>query len=229
MAHELRNPHTSIKMMVQTATDAEPVDLAVIEDEVRRMERTIQTCLDFARPQQPHRCELDLRDVVAEACRLVEGRRRRQHLTLTLDQPDGPLTVSADRHQLHQVLVNLLLNAMDSVGPRGRLGVSMREVPAGGEVAVHVWDDGGGIPGDLMPTIFDPFVSTKETGTGLGLSISRQIIESHGGRIEARNRIQGGAEFTITLQHHGGSEHAHAAGRRRRAEHPAVLPQGVPG
>jgi len=225
MAHELRNPLTAIMMMVQTSTPNEPADLAVIEDEVRRMERTIQACLDFAKRPQPHRGTFDLRAAIEDARRLVEGRLRRQQLVLEVDQPDHPIVVNADRQQVHQVLVNLLLNAIESVPPRGRLGVaSRRELD---EVTLFVWDSGPGIPPQMQATIFDPFFSSKATGTGLGLSISKQIVEDHGGRIEACNRPEGGAAFIVTLPCHGGFQYADAVGSGRRAEHSHLLSQGV--
>ena len=225
MAHELRNPLTAIMMMVQTSSPEEPADMAVIEDEVRRMERTIQTCLDFAKRPQPHRCEFDLREAITDAHRLVEGRLRRQQLELEVDLPDGPLAIFADRHQMHQVLVNLLLNAIESVPSRGHLGVAARRDID--DVSVFVWDDGPGIPPRLRATIFDPFVSSKATGTGLGLSISKQIVEDHGGRIEACNRPEGGAAIIVTLPGHGGFQYAHSSGGGRRTQHPHLLPQGV--
>ena len=240
MAHELRNPLTSILMMVQTADPDQPADLAVIEDEVRRMERTIQACLDFAKPPRPHRGAVDLCDVARDACRLMEHRVRRQRIDLILDLPGTPLVVLADRHQLHQVLVNLLLNATESVRTRGRIGLAA--AADGGEAVLRVWDDGPGIPPDVLPAVFDPFVSTKAAGTGLGLSIAKRIVEDHGGRVEARNRPEGGAEFLVRLPLHEGpadGDHpvdtrdarhdgdADGAGDRRRAEHPARVPEGA--
>lgn len=225
MAHELRNPLTAIMMMVQTATPDEPADLAVIEDEVRRMERTIQTCLDFAKRPQPHCANFDLREAVADAGRLVEGRLRRQQLELEVDLPDCSLSVFADRQQVHQVLVNLLLNAIESVPSRGRLGLAARRTMD--DVTVFVWDEGAGIQPQMRTEIFDPFVSTKATGTGLGLSISKQIVEDHGGRIEACNRPEGGAAFIVTLPGQGGLPHDNSLGGGRRAQYPHVLPQGV--
>jgi signal transduction histidine kinase len=231
MAHELRNPLTSIMMMVQTATPDEPADFDVIEDEVRRMERTIQACLDFAKPPEPHRGPLDVRDVVRDACRLVEGRLRRQQIELVLEQADEPLVVLADANQLHQVFLNLLLNAIESVGTRGRIGTISRA--EGSEVVIAIWDQGPGIPTDILPAMFEPFVSSKATGTGLGLSISKRIIEGHGGRIEGRNRPEGGAEIMVRLLRQQTSDnregaYENAAGRGRRAEHPTRVSPGIP-
>lgn len=225
MAHELRNPLTSILMMVQTSSDDDPPDLEVIEEEVRRMELTIQSCLDFARPQRPQRAVTDLRDVVSYVCRLSEGRIRRQHIELILDLSSDELHASVDPHQMHQVLLNLLMNAIESVGVGGRIGI----VATGdtSNVQLTVWDEGIGIPYDLLPRVFEPFVTGKESGTGLGLSICEQIVKSHGGAIFASNRSEIGAEFQIQLPRQGGATHATIAGYRRRTQHSALLPAGV--
>lgn len=230
MAHELRNPLTSIMMMVQTSTPEEPADFDVITDEVRRMERTIQSCLDFAKPPVLDRGAVDLRDTVQAARRLVEARVRRQQLELVVEQPSGPLVVFGDKHQLHQVLVNLLLNAIESVGVRRRIGIISES--DGDDAVVRVWDEGPGISQELLAQVFDPFVSTKPAGTGLGLSITKTIITSHGGRIDARNRAEGGAEFIIRLQRFrsesdGVPSGPHVVGDRRRAQHSTRVPEGV--
>lgn len=203
MAHELRNPLTSIMMMVQTADADEPADLQVIEDEVRRMERTLQACLDFAKPREPQRALCDLRDIVGDACRLLEARLRRQQLEFVVETPPEPVVVLVDRQHLHQVVVNLLLNAMEGTGTRGSLGITIAANQKQGMATLTVWDNGRGFPPELLPKAFEPFVTGKPNGTGLGLSVCRQIAERHGGQIEARNRPHGGAEVTITLPWQG--------------------------
>ncbi len=223
MAHELRNPLTAIMMMVQTASPDEPADLQIIEDEVRRMERTIQACLDFAKPRQPQRALCDVRDAVGGAARLLEARIRRQQIDFEFTQPAEPITVLGDRQLLHQMFVNLFLNAIESTGPRGGMGARVDYYRPSGPVQIKVWDNGPGIPEELMPSLFDPFVTSKPTGTGLGLSVCRQIVLSHDGRIEARNRLQGGAEIIVTLPCQGVSRDADTSRHRRRTEHSPVL------
>jgi signal transduction histidine kinase len=211
VAHELRNPLTSIKMLVQTALEGPgvehlaPEDLAVIEAEVRRMEATIRTFLDFARPPRTERRRTDLREVVRRSLALVEGRAQRQHVALTADLPPEPVELPLDAEQVHQVLVNLLLNALDMLPRGGRVKFAVRPAAGGGAV-VTVADDGPGIAPHVRERLFEPFVSGKDSGLGLGLSICRRLIEAHGGTIRGDNAPEGGAVFTFTLPGGNGSE-----------------------
>ena len=202
VAHELRNPLTSVKMLVQTGLEGSaglpPDDLTVIEHEVRRMEACIQTFLDFARPPHAERRRADLLAVVRRALALVEGRARRQKVKLAADLPPGPVELEIDANQIQQVLVNLLLNALDALPQGGAVRLEVRAAPGGG-AEVRVRDDGPGVAAEVQKRLFEPFVSTKETGLGLGLSICRRLVEGHGGSIRGGNAPEGGALFAFTL------------------------------
>jgi signal transduction histidine kinase len=202
VGHEIRNPLTSIKMLVQNGLEDGPSaltteDLKVIEGEVRRMERSLQTFLDFARPPKPERRPVELRPVLDAVLGLVRGRAERQHVATRLDVTDGPLALTADPGQLQQVFVNLVLNALDAMPGGGRLALSAHRRM--GWVEVEVSDTGEGVSREMMPRLFQPFVSSKDTGLGLGLVISRRIVEDHGGTIDAANRPGGGATFFVRL------------------------------
>ncbi len=221
VAHELRNPLTSIKMLVQTGLEGHSPsglpaeDLSVVENEVRRMEQCIQVFLDFARPPTPERRDADLTEVLRRALALVEGRARRQNVTVNVAAPTSPLVVKIDPEQIHQVLVNLLLNALDALPHGGAVDVelhlnedkgngSMEPIGDGWAaknhwVEVRIRDNGSGISPRIRQRLFEPFVSSKETGLGLGLSICKRLIEDHGGAIRGDNLPQGGAEFAFTL------------------------------
>ncbi len=208
VAHELRNPLTSIKMLVQagregTSPDGLPgEDLEVIEREVRRMERCLQNFLDFARPPHPACRLLDVTRPVAHTAALIGGRARKQNVTVRFTPPPTAVPVQADEEQLAQLFINLALNALDVMPRGGTLDLEVRS-PAGptdrGQVEVRVQDTGPGIPPELLPRLFQPFVSAKETGLGLGLVTSRRIAETHGGTLQARNRPEGGACFILRL------------------------------
>jgi signal transduction histidine kinase len=204
VAHEIRNPLTSIKMLVQTLREdlgsrsAADEDLEVIEVEIRRMERCLQSFLDYARPPKPERRPLDLAQPIERTLALVGGRARQQNVAIEFVPPSRPIMVVADSEQLRQLLLNLMLNALDVMPLGGTLKVEARET-AGGEVELTVADTGPGIADKLLPALFQPFVSTKETGLGLGLVTSRRIAENHGGVLLAANRPEGGACFTLRL------------------------------
>jgi signal transduction histidine kinase len=217
VAHELRNPLTAIKMLVQTGLEGLPPtglaaeDLAVIEQSIRRMEQYIQIFLDFARPPRSERRRADLVEVVRRAAALVEGKARRQKVTVTLDVPDHVVPAAFDPQQIQQVLMNLLLNALDAQ-PRGGL-IDVEVEPADGVATIRVRDHGPGIPAEIRSRLFEPFVTSKPDGVGLGLSISKQFVEAHGGKIRVENAANSGTVVTFTLP---AEEEAHAlvAGRR---------------
>ena len=216
LAHELRNPLTSIKMLLQPAAPGEaPVcldrqDAAVVNEEIGRLERTIQTFLDYARPPRPERQTLVLQPVIRQIVELIAPRAAQQGVSIDCALPEEAIRIEADAGQLRQVLMNLLLNALDASGHGQTISVRAAWEPppsAAGEeavgrerwVAIDVADRGSGLPAPESARIFEPFVSTKECGTGLGLPISRRIVEDHGGRLDAADREGGGAVFTVRL------------------------------
>lgn len=201
VGHELRNPLTAVKLLVQSGLEDGGLltdDLGVIDAEVRRMERSLQTFLDFARPPRMEWRPTPVAPLVREVADLLRGRADKQKVAVRLDLPTTEVTVAADREQLRQVLVNLLLNALDAMPTGGTLSVGIRSTEPG-RVAVEVADTGPGVANELMPRLFQPFVSTKDHGLGLGLVISKRIVEGHGGTLGAANRRDGGASFLVTL------------------------------
>ena len=216
VAHEIRNPLTSIKLLVQSAQEAAGEalsleDLRVIEDEVRRMERSLQTFLDFARPPRTERRPTGLRPLIEGVIDLLRGRAERQRIAISCDTQS--LTAVIDAEQIRQVIVNLCLNAIDAMPTGGTLAVSVHSKPLD-HVEIAVADTGGGIPVDVLPKLFQPFVSTKDTGLGLGLVISKRIVEAHRGTILAWNRPDGGCRFVVNLPIlPGGASDADASGR----------------
>jgi two-component system sensor histidine kinase HydH len=204
VGHEIRNPLTAIKMLVQTAiADGSPAaltkeDLSVIEEEVRRIEHSLKTFLDFARPPKVERQPVDLLDVLRAVTGIIRGRVERQKVTVSIDSPDAPVMLTADPGQLRQVFLNLCLNALDAMPTGGDLRIRVR-APDNESVAVEVSDTGLGIHSTMMPRLFTPFASSKDTGLGLGLVISKRIVEDHGGGIDAANRPGRGAIFFVKL------------------------------
>ncbi len=230
LAHELRNPLMSMKLIVQTAAERADKslntrDLAVIETEITRLERMLQTFLDFARPPRPDKQLVNIVELAESTMEVVRPRAAQQDVQLKLSAQHLDLSVEADASQLRQVLLNLLINALDALPGGGNVSLEISaqtettscesDDTAGSElehgmrgqgqadqlnwVVIRVADDGPGVSPDVMGQVFEPFVSMKVTGIGLGLSISRRIVESHNGHIAVQNREEGGAEFTIRL------------------------------
>ncbi len=203
VAHEVRNPLMSIKMLVEAALRPRnprpftPDNLHVVHRAVVRLEKTVQGFLDFARPPALQRGVRDLRAVVVETLDLMRGRAEQQKIDMTLDCPEATVDGNVDRAQFSAVLINLCLNALDAMPAGGHLRLELRTEKEG--VVLKVIDTGTGIAPDVVERLFTPFASGKPTGTGLGLCISKRIIEDHGGRLDGGNRPEGGACFTITL------------------------------
>jgi two-component system sensor histidine kinase HydH len=203
VAHEVRNPLMAIKMLVEASLrkqNPKPLtrdNLAIIREEVVRLEKTVQGFLDFARPPALQRGPCDLRDVVAQAAALVRTRARQQRVPLHAYCPGEAVVLDLDCGQMCTVLVNLFLNALDAMPEGGCLEAHLER--QAGNVRLQVCDTGKGISPEIDGRLFTPFVSTKPTGTGLGLCISRRVVEEHGGRLKGTNRPGGGALFTIEL------------------------------
>ena len=136
--------------------------------------------------------------MINDAVRFVADRAAMFATRTETSLPTEEVRAAVDAAQFRQVLLNVLLNALDATGSGGVVWVDLR-TEADGWLRLRVSDNGKGLPAALGNQIFSPFITTKETGLGLGLSISKRIIESHGGEISAANRAEGGAVFTIRL------------------------------
>jgi two-component system sensor histidine kinase HydH len=204
VAHELRNPLTAINGLVQvnlrkmTSQGVPSEDLGVIDHEIRRMERSLQIFLDFARPVEPNRRRLVIAPIVEQVSALIAGRARKQNVSFRFLQPDAPVWVEADHDQIEQLLLNMILNALDAMPDGGAVEIDLRP-PRESWVELYVRDTGPGIASHILPKVFEAFVSSKETGVGLGLPVSHRIAEDHGGALSAYNLPGGGACFLLRL------------------------------
>lgn len=203
LAHELRNPLTAIKLLVQPETEGDtPVldreDWAVLWREIERLEQTIQSFLDYARPPRLVKRPIVVRRLLQQTVDFVVRRARQLGIEVVCEVPEQVVEIEAEPGQVRQVLLNLLLNALDASPRGGRVTVRMAyQLPDW--LNIEVADQGIGLPTELGERIFEPFVTTKESGTGLGLPICKRIVEEHGGQITARNQAGGGAVFAITF------------------------------
>jgi signal transduction histidine kinase len=213
-AHEIRNPLTSIKTFIQLAPERkdDPQFIQefskVVLDDVYRIERLIQEILDYSRYMEPKLTDENLNDVVASCLYFIDVKADSHGIKIEKELASDLPRVMLDRQQIKQVLLNLLLNAMDSMaGAGGRLRVQTRKlVKPGGNVWAHIEieDSGEGIQDTNLEHIFDPFFTTKHEsgeheGTGLGLTIVHQIIQEHHGEIRVESSVGVGTTFFVSL------------------------------
>jgi PAS domain S-box-containing protein len=199
----LRNTEAAELIMQEPSPDLDEIR-AILEDirkDDQRAGEVIDRIRNMMKPQKTERCCLDLNVLIGESLALVKSDADKRHVRLALDF-DTPLPpVHGDRVQLQQVLINLLVNALDALSvnlPSNPL-VTVCARSAGDSVEVDVFDNGSGITEDQLPHVFEPFFSSKSNGLGMGLAISKGIIEAHGGRMWVANNQSGGVTFTVSL------------------------------
>jgi signal transduction histidine kinase len=209
VAHEIGNPLAAIRGLLdlmQTGDldpDEEKEFVGRIQGEAERIHHTIRDLLDFSRNEPASgasiSCSADLSQVVSDTIKLVDRQTRFRGIDLVLSLEEELPRVRGDHERLRQLLLNLLFNAADALGGKGRIEV--RTANGTGVVRLIVEDNGPGIARDILEQVFDPFVTTKAPGqgTGLGLAVCHTIVEGLGGSIEAANRERGGAAFEVRL------------------------------
>ncbi|MBE9528386.1 MAG: cache domain-containing protein [Proteobacteria bacterium] len=205
VAHEVNNPLGGVLNCIynfknRNLTDERKTEyIDFIEDGITRAQNIVRQLLDFSQQHDPELARVDINSLIESVLPLIhhsiKGRDINVVTRLGTDLPD----VLADRHQIEQVLVNLLLNAVQSVEQVGRIEVATSA--KGGWYSITIGDNGCGIEADSLNRIFDPFYTTKGvgSGTGLGLSVSRGIIERHKGRIEVESTLRVGTTFKLYL------------------------------
>lgn len=203
LAHEIRNPLAGIAGVVEIiARDLPPTSpaRAVVKDvrhEISQINRIITDLLDTARPRLPQVRTADLNTTVEHSVMLARQQALSKPISIEFFKNPGLPDIPHDGDQIHQVLLNLLLNAIQAIDGSGVIKVELDEV--GPHVAVRVTDSGRGIPADTLPDIFKPFYTTKGNGTGLGLSLAKRIVEEHQGTIEVISTVGKGTQMTVYL------------------------------
>ena len=191
LAHEIRNPLGSIQGAAEILGDAIPLDsprrrmVDVQKKELRRLKELLDRFLSFARPAPARRDPVEVAGLLHHVSDLVGAAVRTRGVVLQVAEIPAGRVVSGDRDQLTQVLVNLVLNAIDASPEGGTVLLTTGRCIEGRRdcVVLEVLDQGPGIPVELRETVFNPFVTTKAEGTGLGLSIASRIVDEHGGFI----------------------------------------------
>jgi signal transduction histidine kinase len=211
-AHEIRNPLTSIRSSIQFLKKKlkQPGDIEMAEDlitEVDRINEIIEGMLSFAKPQEPKKEGINLRMLLTQTVQMVSNTARKKGTTIDLNYVSHSEHINADHAQLKQVLINVLMNSIQSIDhTEGKVMIEVNEVSGtlkyGGEASfyiIEITDNGKGIKPEDTDKIFDPFFTTKREGTGLGLSISYGIISRHGGEIEIKSEVDKGTRVKIKL------------------------------
>jgi signal transduction histidine kinase len=203
LAHEIRNPLAGIAGVIDIiGRDLPPTSpaRAVVKDirlEITRISRTLTYLLETARPHPPQFRRSDLNITVEHAVMLARQQVLSKPIKIELQKAPDLLEVEHDSDQIHQVLLNLLLNAVQAMEGAGSVLVEISS--RNGYASVVVSDTGRGISAQNLPNIFRPFYTTKGNGTGLGLSLAHRIVEEHGGRIEVSSVVGKGSRFEVVL------------------------------
>ena len=210
VAHDLNNPITSIAGVADLLVNREssaPDDMEhfkMIQDQAERAAHIVRNLLTFARKDPVESQAADINDIANRSASLINHEMKLRDVSLKLDLAEDLPSIRADSHELQQVVLNLLQNAVQAVGEvpeDGRREVTLRTSTDDGFLRLEIADTGPGIDAKLLPQIFLPFVTTKPPGegTGLGLSIAYRIVQAHNGTIDARKRSPGGMSFIVSL------------------------------
>jgi two-component system, NtrC family, sensor kinase len=206
LAHEIRNPLAGIAGVIEIVGRDLPVTSparAVVKDvrqEIARISRTLTDLLETARPHAPQTRQSNLNTTVEHAVMLARQQVLSKPITIELQKALNLPEVEHDSDQIHQVLLNLLLNAVQAVDGAGIVQVEVSSQESCASVVIR--DTGRGISPQVLSNIFRPFYTTKGNGTGLGLSLARRIVEEHHGRIEVSSVVGKGSQFTVLLPFH---------------------------
>lgn len=201
MAHEIRNPLTTIKGFLQLANQNDYREFdryhPMIMDEITRVSELTSEFLQFSKPNLFQMKAESVQSCVERAISIMgtEVERRGHHLSV--EYPEAPLYVKVDKDKIVQVLVNLFKNSIDAMEDLGHIGVKVYGVDS--EVHIELLDTGTGMSESTREKLFEPFYTTKGHGTGLGLSISHKIVQDHGGRMDVKETSEKGTVFSIVL------------------------------
>jgi two-component system sensor histidine kinase HydH len=204
MAHEIKNPLASIKGAVEilgdesTSASEEHEFRQIVIKEIKRIDRSLTDFLEFARPAKTEPRRFNLSDAVRDAVRQMNAQAKKRGVTINEDI-ESAVHINGDREKIHQVLLNLMINAMEASSPESSIGVGLEADPPAGRAVLTVRDTGAGLSALEAQRAFEPFFSSKPSGTGLGLAVAKSIVDRHGGRISVTPGDDGGALATVIL------------------------------
>jgi signal transduction histidine kinase len=209
LAHEIKQPiaasiinaETCLEWLKRGQPDLDEIGRAAanIVDAGRRAAAIMDRLRALYKKAPPQRDWVDVNEIIREMTLLLHGEATRYAVSTRIDLSTNLPPIMADRVQLQQVLMNLMLNAIEAMKETGGILDLKSELDQEGQASICITDSGVGLPTDNTDQIFDAFFTTKPTGSGMGLAISRSIIESHGGRLWATSNLGRGATFHFTL------------------------------
>ena len=205
VAHEINNPLGGILLfssnMSKKVQAGSPIEkgLKIIIRETQRCKIIIQRLLEFSRDKKPKKILAGINDIVTTALGVVENQFYLRHVTVEKHLAPDMVKTLLDEDQIEQVLINLLLNALNAVEEHGRVTVKSTVDTAQNIIEVEIADNGCGIPAESVKKIFEPFYTTRSTGTGLGLSVSYGIVKNHQGDIRVFSELDKGTRFIVEL------------------------------
>ena len=204
VGHEVKNPINAIVvhlelMRTKLSSDEAPAmrHLNVIHSEIQRLDRVVQTLVDFSRPVEPQLQEQDLRQVVASVLQLASAELATRSVTVVSRMPERRVMVKVDTDMLRQALLNIVLNGAQAMPAGGTLTLNLGEDSRFAMLSVS--DDGEGIAPEILPRIFDLYFTTRKDGSGIGLAMTYRIIQLHSGVVEVESELGKGTVFTLRL------------------------------
>jgi two-component system sensor histidine kinase HydH len=205
LAHEIRNPLGAMKGLTQVIQEETPKDhksysmIGTVISEAERLEQLVSDLLTFSRPHTAQITDIDLKRLLDDVISMAQASRADSEVVIRTSLPESSITLKSDENGLKQVLLNVLLNAIEASPKGGTVSVAASTDIKRKQVSILIEDHGEGI-GDRNPDeLFQPFTTTKVKGSGLGLSVSKQILDRLGGEITLTNAVDGGARCRIDL------------------------------
>lgn len=203
VAHEIRNPLAAIKGAFEIVAEAVPADnprrefVTVVETELERLNTLVSDFLKFSRPRTPEKKPVSINTLISTVLMFASPQAQKRSVVFVTDLVEPLPHLLVDDEQMKQVLLNLVLNAIQAQPQGGTVEVKTRTLPEMIEISIR--DYGSGVPPQARDSIFEPFVTTKPDGTGLGLAIAYQLVKQHGGDLKLVNISGPGSEFVVSL------------------------------
>lgn len=200
LAHELKNPLTTLKMLFQECKEQSGMtqeDAEVISNEIEKMDNILTDFMGFVKQKGFRLSEINLNELIDHVLSLATYDIENSNIFVRKDMLESLPQIKADKALLEQVFLNLVINAVDAMPDGGEIRISGKSDDSFAEIMF--WDKGSGIPEDIQAKVFDPFFTTKNEGTGLGLAIAYNIIKSHGGKLFFNSKAGRGTVFTVRL------------------------------